>query len=88
MPDIVLGIQPRAPAELELVISGGSGSIELGVENGHTTAWYEGPYEVTPTRSEQLLATEHRTMRGDVTVHEIPYYETSNPYGTTYIIGE
>ena len=88
MPDIVLDMQPRAPDELELAITAAGETLELGVENGHTTAWYEGPYEVTPTRSEQHLATTHRTMREDVTVHEIPYYETSNPYGTTYIIGE
>lgn len=49
---------------------------------------YEGPYEVTPTRSEQILSTKAKLMRDDVTVHEIPYYQTTNPYGKTYVIGE
>lgn len=86
--ELVLDMQPRAPSGMELVIDGGSQDLDLGIENGHTESWYEGPYEVTPSRAEQVLATEHRAMRWNVTVHEIPYYETSNPYGKTYVIGE
>lgn len=88
MQTITLDMQARAPAELSLEVTGGSGTVGLVVENGHTVSWYEGPYEAVPTRAEQVLATEHRTMRRDVTVREIPYYETSNPYGKTYVIGE
>lgn len=88
MDDLTLDILPRAPAELELEITGGAPELVLEVESGRTVTWYEGPYEVTPTRSEQTLPTEHLTMREDVTVHEIPYYETANPYGKTYVIGE
>lgn len=47
---------------------------------------YEGEYTVIPKRREQVLATKHKSMRDDVTVTEIPYAETSNPYGSTYII--
>lgn len=42
---------------------------------------WDGPYEVTPTASEQVLATAQRTMREDVTIHEIPYHQTSNDSG-------
>ena len=76
MKTLHLKIQPRAPV-LRLRINQGA----------HTPDWYPGPYEVTPTREEQYLATQGKTMREDVNVHEIPHYQTANPYGTTYIIG-
>lgn len=50
--------------------------------------WYEGPYEVIPRVIAQSLSTATKGMRRDVTVEAIPYYETSNPSGTTAIIGE
>ena len=77
MSKVHLKIRTRAPVHLRIRRGGDS-----------PAAWYEGPYEVTPTRSEQTLGTRDKTMREDVTVHEIPYYETANPYGKTYIIGE
>ena len=42
---------------------------------------YGGPYEVTPTSSEQTLDTDGMLMREDVTVHEVPYHETTNESG-------
>lgn len=33
---------------------------------------YIGPYEVTPSRAEQVLATNGKTMLGDVTIAAIP----------------
>lgn len=49
---------------------------------------YHGPYEVTPSQSTQTLATAQRAMTSDVTVMEIPYYETTNEAGGyTVIIG-
>lgn len=47
---------------------------------------YDGPYTVIPKRVDQVLATKHKSMRDDVTVTEVPWTETSNQYGTTYII--
>lgn len=55
---------------------------------GAVTDWYTGDYEVTPRISEQTLPTKAKTMRDDVTVYGIPKWETSNPYGTTAVIGE
>ena len=72
---ISLAIRTRAP-------------VRLRIGRHDADEAYEGPYEVTPTRSEQYLATKSLLMRDDVTVHEIPYFETTNPYGTTYVIGE
>lgn len=70
-----LKIQPRAP-------------VVLHIEKGHTVDWYAGPYEAVPKRVDQVLTTKDKTMRDDVTVREIPHYQTANPYGETYIIGE
>lgn len=51
--------------------------------------YYRGDYTVTPRAfNEVILATRGKAMIDDVTVLEIPYWETSNPYGKTFIIGE
>ena len=51
--------------------------------------YYTGEYEVTPqARSDVVLDTSGKMMTDDVTVFEIPYYETTNPAGGyTAIIG-
>ena len=49
---------------------------------------YTGEYEATPTVEEQILPTKNKSMIDDFIVHEIPYFETSNPSGGyTAIIG-
>lgn len=49
---------------------------------------YSGPYEVTPHSYEQTLETAQQLMTDNVTVHEIPYWETSNlSDGLTAYIG-
>ena len=49
---------------------------------------YEGPYVVTPKAWEEIiLDTDYKLMKDDVTVLEIPYYETSNVSGLTAYIG-
>lgn len=82
-----LRIQPRAPV-LRVAVHPRTPTLHLRIGEGHSVDWYGGPYEVTPKRQDQTLPTKDKTMREDVTVLEIPYYETANPYGTTYIIGE
>ena len=51
---------------------------------------YEGPYIVTPLAwQQQTLETKDKLMQDDVTVLEIPYFETTNPQGgSTIYIGE
>lgn len=48
---------------------------------------YEGPTTVIPTADQQVLGTKDLVVREDITVEPIPYYETSNDYGVTVIIG-
>ena len=76
MERVHLKIQPRAPV------------LTLHLEAGHSIDWYNGQYEVVPKRQDQTLPTKDKTMREDVTVFEIPYFQTANPYGNTYVIGE
>ena len=50
---------------------------------------YEGDYIVTPKAYEvQVLSTQGYLMEHDVTVLEVPYWETSNIYGVTVYIAQ
>ena len=75
---IELGLdQSSQEFEIELV-GGGSGRFP----------WYEGAYVVDPRKVEQVLNTEHKSMRGDVTINPIFYAETGNiGGGFTAVIG-
>ena len=75
MEKVKLKIQPRAPVKLHL-------------QAGMSIDWYTGEYEVWPKRVDQSLPTRDKTMAANVLVHEIPYYQTTNPDGQTYVIGE
>ena len=48
---------------------------------------YTGEVEVEPKTVSQTLETANKTVLSDISVLEIPYFETSNPKGTTAIIG-
>lgn len=87
METVRLRILPRAPG-LRLAVAPGAETLKLHLEAGHSVDWYAGPYEVVPKRADQTLPTKDKTMSADVLVHEIPYYQTANPYGTTFVIGE
>lgn len=52
------------------------------------TQIYKGDYIVTPKVSKQYLATKQKFMTDNVTVNEIPLYETDNQKGTTIYIGD
>lgn len=47
---------------------------------------YEGEYAVTPKTTQQSLETKHKTMQNDLTVLEIPYYQTTNEAGGYTVI--
>lgn len=50
---------------------------------------YAGPYNVRPTPTGRILATEGKVMTDDVTVEPIPYFVVSNDAGgETVYIGE
>lgn len=61
---------------------------KAGSGGGAALPAYTGAYTVTPQAyMEQTLKTKSKSMTDDVTVEEIPIYETSNEYGTTINIG-
>lgn len=60
---------------------------EVGFPKCYFPDTYEGEYEVTPKVYAQMLDTDDKYMREDVTVKAIPYFETSNEKGTTVYIG-
>ncbi len=49
---------------------------------------YDGDYQITPKTSPQELETKNKTLKDNITVLSIPYFEVSNTDGTTVIIGE
>ena len=60
-----------------------SPSFAIGVTSGVLVGGipYLESYEITPTTSEQIMPTRSKTMADDVTIHKIPYAETSNDSG-------
>lgn len=59
---------------------------DLSVVKQYEFDTYDGEYEVIPSVNEQTLDTSNKFLFNDVTVKEIPFYETSNTYGTTVYI--
>lgn len=48
---------------------------------------YKGGYTVTPSRKTQVLETQNKLLKENITVNEIPYAEVSNlGGGTTFYI--
>lgn len=67
------------------------GKITYGNGTGETVPIYDGQYTVVPKAFEDIvLHTKNKKMIDDVTVKEIPYFETSNISGglTVYIAGQ
>lgn len=42
---------------------------------------YDGAYEVTPSKDEEILETKNKKLINDITVHAVPYSEVSNISG-------
>lgn len=70
--DVGISVMLSAPASV---------GVGVGTQTYVAHESYAGPYEVTPTSHEQSLDTADKHMRRDVTIHKVPYYETSNEGG-------
>ena len=80
------------PIRIPLKINTNSAEITLGIAALQTVVsgdLYEGEYVVTPDTIAQTLPTEKKTLMKDITVKEIPFFETGNTSGgtTVYIAG-
>lgn len=75
-----IGLETEQPIDIDLATA-----IQIVSTNP-----YDGEYIVTPKANEStVLQTRYKTMADDVTVLEVPYYETSNITGeTVYIASE
>lgn len=87
--DVLLGGTTEADTELfdsEIEETAEMVTTVYAVESEYP--FYTGAYHVKPSQDEQTLHTAQKVMTGDVTVEEIPYYETTNESGGyTVIIG-
>lgn len=72
-----------------LVISGSLSTKTLSIDGNvqmFVNQYYEGTYEITPQVDSQVFETRMKTMRENLTVKAIPYYQVSNLYGDTVFI--
>lgn len=68
------------------LVEGGALTFDVSTPHVLDAEIYTGDYEVTPMTHTQILYTNDKLMTDDVTVKEIPYFETSNENGTTVYI--
>lgn len=62
--------------------------VSEGIGGGGTYPVYEGPFIITPKPYDDIvLSTTQKTVMNNITVLQIPHYETSNLKGKTFIIG-
>lgn len=47
---------------------------------------FYGSYEYTPSWAKQTIPTANKLLDADIEIDKIQTYETSNQYGTTFII--
>ena len=64
-------------------------SAVVGIYEGMNPEKYDGDYIFDPlVESERTIDTKHKFLTGNIVVNKIPYFETSNPTGTTVYIGD
>lgn len=85
---IPLSVRESEPKRINLSVNEAE-TIQLSVrEGGGKYPYYTGETRVTPkVREETELLTAKTLVMDNIIVEEIPYYETSNIKGITFIIG-
>lgn len=89
----LIEVEPELTGDIDVEIEL-TGDIDVEAELCSVIAYsnaktYDGAYEVTPMADEeQVLVTAQKLMADDVTIHKVPYYETSNEHGITVYIAE
>lgn len=82
LPDeLVIEMSIEDDASLEMSISTDEEilfDIEEGISGDGRLPDYNGPYEVTPRKVQQVLETTNKSMVDDVTIFAIPYAEVTN----------
>lgn len=77
-------------SETECSLSPSFGDVVVMLTPTQDVDLYKGEYNVTPKVEAQLLETANKFMQKDVSIHAIPFYETTNNSGgvTAYIGNE
>ena len=68
-----------------------TGNITYGIGESEHVPEYEDAYTITPLAFQDIvLPTKDKQLKDNITIKEIPYYETSNTSGgsTVYIAGQ
>ena len=79
--EIHIPLKIKEPERIKLKVSEGDGG-------GGDYPYYTGDITVTPKVRESVeLKTKDTIVLQNITVEEIPYYETSNVKGITFIVG-
>lgn len=78
--DLQLVIQSTLNLDIDLIESPEI-NLTISEGGGSPLPYYEGSYEVTPRKIEQLLETKNKSMLDDVTINAINYAEVANPQG-------
>ena len=83
-----------SPQIFEATLDGDTISLDVGFDNAQIITvtpdrkdFYEGEYIITPSVESQTLETADRLMKDNLEILAIPYFEVSNEYGNTVIIG-
>lgn len=77
---LYLDVEVSASSQAFDVVLGGGGEGRF--------PYYDGAYEVTPTKAGQTLKTENKSMKDDLVINPIFYAETINQGGGyTAVIG-
>ena len=91
MPAVVIPLRVvEQNSVIPLRVSSEETVIPLTVDAGGGSEYpfYHGPTIVTPRVRESVeLETRNKVVTSDIVVNEIPYFETSNPKGITFVIG-
>ena len=86
--DTSIHAQLTGSGSINATLTGEEGAIEGVIAKYTATVIYDGDYIVTPKANEEVvLETSNKLLTDDITVLEIPYYETSNVSGYTVYIG-
>lgn len=76
-------VEGPCPGEVFIMSEESEIDITSVVVQGFVGDEYDGPYVVIPKVSQQVLETNEKLMRDDVTVRGVPRYDVHNEYGIT-----
>lgn len=62
-----------------------TGKVTISTVIGVVPDYYDGPYEVIPSATEQILESSEKTFKSNLVIKPIPYREIENEFGGTTV---